>query len=72
MKNLILTAAIGINPVQSQLFQSELEGSKLLKTRLSHLEKELNSLDINSLTPLEALNKLSELKKNVSDREPKV
>ena len=59
-------------PVQSQLFQSELEESKLLKTRHSYLEKELNSLDINLLTPLEALNKLSELKKKVSDREPKI
>ena len=31
-----------------------------------------SSIDINLLTPLEALNKLSELKKKASDREPKI
>lgn len=59
-------------PVQSELFRSELEKSKLLKTKDSHLAQELNSLDINLLTPLEALNKLSELQKKVSDREPRI
>ena len=59
-------------PVQSELFRSELEKFELLRTKDSHLEQELNSLDINLLTPLEALNKLSELQKKVSDIEPKI
>ena len=59
-------------PVQSELFRSELEKFELLRTKDSHLEQELNSLDINLLTPLEALNKLSELQKKVSDGEPRI
>ncbi len=31
------------------------------------MRKEINEMEINNLTPLEALNKLSELKKKVKD-----
>jgi hypothetical protein len=40
------------------------EGTGAIKEKL-FIEEELKSLDLNSLTPLDAMNKLSELKEKI-------
>ena len=55
--------------VQSELFRTELVGLELQSNLQSELEEEISALDIDVLTPLDALNLLSDLHQRVRKKE---